>query len=109
MISRPFRGATGVYIGVYQWYLIMHNGTFQYKTSKPLSQDKKRGFGFYPTFAESPCAGFEVQGPHQQPNASRTSILNTDAMSVKTDLAYWPENVPVSRRATSCRSAGLTI
>ena len=46
------------------------NNIFQYKTLNSSSQDKKRGFGFCPAIAESPCTGFEVQGPHQQPNAS---------------------------------------
>jgi hypothetical protein len=64
-------GVHGVHIGVYQWYLIMQNGIFQYKALNLLSQDKKRGFGICPTFAKSPCAGFEVQGAHQHPDASK--------------------------------------
>jgi hypothetical protein len=60
----------GVHIGVYRPHIWAQGSSIQYKSLNPLSQDKKRGFGFYQDFAESPCAGFEVQGPHQQPNAS---------------------------------------
>jgi hypothetical protein len=53
--------------------------------------------------------GFEVQGPHQQPNASRAGILTIHAMSVKADFTHCPANVTISSRATSCKSAGLTM
>ena len=41
-----------------------------------------------PTGGLTRSTGFEVQGPHQQPNASRADILIAYAMDVKTDLAY---------------------
>lgn len=41
-----------------------------------------------PTGGLTRSTGFEVQGPHQQPNASRADILIAYAMNVKIDLAY---------------------
>jgi hypothetical protein len=40
-----------------------------------------------PTGGLTRSTGFEVQGPHQQPNASRPDILETDARRVKPNLA----------------------
>jgi hypothetical protein len=78
----------GVHIGVYRPHISARNSTIQYKSLNHLSQDKKRGFGLCPAFAESPYAGFEVQGLHQQPNASRGDILNTYTLGVNADFAY---------------------
>jgi hypothetical protein len=42
-----------------------------------------------PTGGLTRSTGFEVQGPHQQPNASRADILEAHAMVVKGNLVHY--------------------
>ena len=51
------------------------------------SEDWRRRMGIEPTHDRSrPSTGFEVQGPHQQPNASRAVILMAYMSDVKVNL-----------------------